>query len=128
MKLNIIPCDGINSEIIKDFNSISIHQGLLDKLYGIFGIKGDNQAREYLTKDFYSFFVGEENIIEFTEDKNEECKHYFLPGMTIHSGRSKPSESDMPQRLPFVPFSAIEHAVLDCKYSLVELLDSARYE
>lgn len=128
MMLNIIPCDGINSEIIKDFNSISIHQGLLDKLYGIFGIKGDNQARENLTKDFYSFFVGEENIIEFTEDKNEECKHYFLPGMTIHSGRSKPSESDMPQRLPFVPFSAIEHAVLDCKYSLVELLDSARYE
>lgn len=128
MMLNIILCDGINSEIIKDFNSISIHQGLLDKLYGIFGIKGDNQARENLTKDFYSFFVGEESIIEFTEDKNEECKHYFLPGMTIHSGRSKPSESDMPQRLPFVPFSAIEHAVLDCKYSLVELLDSARYE
>lgn len=35
---------------------------------------------------------------------------------------------DMPQRLPFIQYAAIEHAVLDCKYSLIQLLDSARYE
>ena len=34
----------------------------------------------------------------------------------------------MPQRLPFIQYAAIEHAVLDCKYSLIQLLDSARYE
>ena len=46
----------------------------------------------------------------------------------IHSGRSKPSFKDMPQKQPFIQYAAIEHATLDCKYSLVELLDYARYE
>ena len=52
----------------------------------------------------------------------------FVPCMMIHSGRSKPGVNDMPQKLPFLQYAAIEHAVLDCKYSLVELLDYARYE
>ena len=34
----------------------------------------------------------------------------------------------MPQKLPFVQYAALDHAVMDCKYSLVELLDYARYE
>ena len=55
-------------------------------------------------------------------------KKEFLPGLIIHSGRSKPNESDMPQKLPFIQYAALEHAVMDCKYSLVELLDFARYE
>ena len=48
--------------------------------------------------------------------------------MTIHSGRSKPAEVDMPQRLPFIQYASLEHAVMDCKYSLTELLDMAYYE
>lgn len=142
-----------NVEWIK-FDSLSIHQGLLDKLYGVFKIKEDdkenNQAKENLTKClFEKFSVCGENILscnseqdsveaksqteleEDEEEKNESNEvlvHYYLPGMTIHSGRSKPSKEDMPQCIPFIPYSAIEHAVHDCKYSIVELLDSARYE
>lgn len=48
--------------------------------------------------------------------------------MCVHSGRSKPSAEDMPQHLPFIQYATIEQAVLDCKYSLVELLDFARYQ
>ena len=111
------------------FHSLSIHQGLLDKLYNAFGIKKDDiEAKENLTKDFYEHFVIDATAkkIWFTDKRNRQ--RYFLPGMTIHSGRSKPSKEDMPQQLPFIPYSAIEQAVLDCKYSIVNLLDSARYE
>lgn len=111
------------------FDSISIHQGLLDKLYEAFGIgEKDIMAKERLTKDFYSYFANgtQGDIIDFS-DKDKNIK-YYLPGMCIHSGRSKPSEYNMPQHLPFIQYASIEHAVLDCKYSLVELLDFARYE
>lgn len=116
------------------FDSISIHQGLLDKLYEAFGIgEIDIQAKECLTRDLYTYFCLEEDIkiaqkkiIEFND--KEGNKKFFLPGMCIHSGRSKPSEYNMPQHLPFIQYASIEHAVLDCKYSLVELLDFARYE
>jgi len=123
--LKITPCQQ-NMEILSGYNTLSIHQGLLDKLYDAFDIKGDcnSQDKEVLTREFYKFFVND----KFIEFKDENINHYFLPGMTIHSGRSKPSKYDMPQRLPFIQYSAIEHAVLDCKYSLVELLKSARYE
>lgn len=111
------------------FDSISIHQGLLDKLYEAFGIgEKDIMAKERLTRDFYSYFANgtQGDIIDFY-DKENNLK-YYLPGMCIHSGRSKPSEYNMPQHLPFIQYASIEHAVLDCKYSLVELLDFARYE
>lgn len=111
------------------FDSISIHQGLLDKLYEAFGIgEKDIEAKECLTRDFYNYFTdrSQNDIIEFSDKKGN--KKYYLPGMCIHSGRSKPSEYNMPQHLPFIQYASIEHAVLDCKYSLVELLDFARYE
>lgn len=101
----------------KQFDRISIHQGLLDKLYEVFGIKDKPQDKERLTRQFYQAFSNSK-----IENKN------FLPGFCIHSGRSKPSQIDMPQKLPFIQYASIENAVLDCKYSLVELLDFARYE
>ena len=101
----------------KQFDRISIHQGLLDKLYEMFGIKDKPQDKERLTRQFHQAFSNSKN-----ENKN------FLPGFCIHSGRSKPSQIDMPQKLPFIQYASIENAVLDCKYSLVELLDFARYE
>ncbi|MBR4792765.1 MAG: hypothetical protein IK038_03770 [Bacteroidaceae bacterium] len=132
--LSITPFDNDESDVLHGFNNISIHQGLLDKLYDVFDLKKDNSIKykEILTRDFYKYFVGGKQIISFKRDEkgnnNENVNHYYLPGMTIHSGRSKPSEQDMPQQLPFIQYSAIEHAVLDCKYSLVDLLNSARYE
>lgn len=113
------------------FDKISIHQGLLDKLYEGFAISDNPLAKECLTKGLYKYFSknkGKE-ILNFTIRKdNDDIKKWYLPGMCIHSGRSKPSEADMPQHLPFIQYAAIEHAVFDCKYSLVELLDYARYE
>lgn len=142
-RLNIEPIKDNNSQIqipkiLCDYNFISIHQGLLDKMYEAFEIKGDEQAKENLTRDFYVYFVKCSNdskqkvgkqvkYIKFST-KGSNITHYFLPGMTIHSGRSKPGEHDMPQQLPFIPYSAIEHAVMDCKYALVKLLNTARYE
>ena len=47
--------------------------------------------------------------------------------MLIHSGRSIPSDRDMPQKhVPFVQFATIENALEDAKLTLVELLDFAR--
>ena len=48
--------------------------------------------------------------------------------MIVHSGRSKPNFDDMPQHQPFLQYSAVEHALFDCKYSLVEVLDFACFD
>ena len=74
-------------------------------------------------KTLYILFHNKnEDIIEINN------KQYFLPGISVHSGRSRPSEYDMPQQVPFIQYASLEHAVLDCKYTLTELLDSAYYE
>lgn len=111
----------------KCFGYITIHQGILDKIYDEFGIKDDVQAKHDFTRDFYEKFsdFGKDEIISYSDNRVTE---YFLPQMYIHSGRSKPSPVDMPQKQPFIQYAAIEHAILDCKYSLIQLLDSARYE
>lgn len=103
------------------FDILSIHQGLMDKFYDVFNIKDDLNAKENLAKSLYELFNDKDRIINIE-------KHYFLPGMSIHSGRSKPSEADMPQRLPFIQYATLENAVFDCKFTLTELLDSAYYE
>lgn len=105
----------------KRFDRISIHQGLLDKLYEVFGIKDSPDDKQLLTNQFFNAFSS-------LAKKDNGTPNNFLPGMCIHSGRSKPSKIDMPQELPFIQYASIENAVLDCKYSLVELLDFARYE
>lgn len=111
------------------FDFITIHQGLLDKLYETFGIKGSSSEKldkELLTNKIFSIFSRLHDKVITIKNGNEESS--FLPGLIIHSGRSKPSKSDMPQKLPFIQYAALEHATLDCKYSLIELLDYARYE
>lgn len=133
--LDIQHIDGTPESVIKErFDSFSIHQGLLDKLYEGFGIKGCPEKKEILTKCLFDYFKKKktENSKSFSykEDpfKEDSFEHWFLPGMAIHSGRSKPSFSDMPQQVPFIQYASIEHAVFDCKFSLVELLNYARYE
>jgi len=143
--LHIVWLDNYDIFYKKRFNHISIHQGLLDKLYTVFGIKDDDELKEKLTQQFYEEFslqkpvkVKEElendqiRIKEVADDNqkmdiSDNC-FSLLPGMCIHSGRSKPSKTDMPQRVPFIQYASIENAVMDCKYSLIELLDYARYE
>lgn len=101
------------------FDYITIHQGLLDKIYTAFGIKNDEDEKYKVTNALHKCFS--------KQDTPTEVKK-FLPNFIIHSGRSKPSKNDMPQEQPFVQFAAVDHAVKDCKYTLVELLASAHYE
>ena len=107
--------------IKKQFDFISIHQGLLDKLYEAFDIKYSKEKKNQLTTTLLEKFGNNSyNKLEWESG--------FVPGLIVHSGRSKPAESDMPQMLPFIQYASIEHAVLDCKYSLIDLLENARYE
>lgn len=116
------------------FDYLSIHQGLLDKIYEKFDIRSNAAEKHEFTKAFYCAFCSDGNYLTYNDKMipsptNKMGKEvYFLPNLCIHSGRSKPSFADMPQHQPFIQYAAIEHAVLDCKYSLVELLDFARYE
>lgn len=116
---NIFP-DG-KSQI---FDYITIHQGILDKIYNVFGIKEnteDNRKKKLEVTNALHCYFSRHNAIS-----NEATN--FLPNFIIHSGRSKPNEQDMPQHQPFVQFAAVDHAVKDCKYTLVELLATAHYE
>ena len=110
------------THIENQFDFISIHQGLLDKLYEAFGIKDKQEQKILLTNELWKKFQNKS-----TKD-NHNWDHGFVPGFIVHSGRSKPAEIDMPQFLPFIQYASIEHAVLDCKYSLIDLLETARYE
>lgn len=104
----------------KPFRYLSIHQGLIDKMYTEFSIKDDDsKSKKDLLHKFYNAFM---------EGPDIEDTDAFMPRMTIHSGRGHITEKDMPNKQPFLQYSAIEHAVLDCKYSLVELLDFAKYK
>lgn len=103
----------------KIFDYITIHQGVLDKIYTAFGIKNDAMAKCKVTNALHHCF---------SSSQTPENSDDFLPNFIIHSGRSKPSEADMPQHQPFVQFAAVDHAVKDCKYTLVELLATAHYE
>lgn len=112
------------------FDYVTIHQGLLDKVYEQFDIRHNDYEKHLFTKSFYEAFCKDSSNIEYRDERimNAELPVFFLPNLRIHSGRSKPSFADMPQKQPFIQYAAIEHAVMDCKYSLVELLDFARYE
>ena len=101
------------------FDYITIHQGLLDKMYELFGVKDNPLAKIDITTGFFNKWSSQK------EEKPYEGG--FHPGLVIHSGRSKPTYNDMPQQLPFIQYAALEHAVADCKFTLVELLDFARY-
>lgn len=124
--LSITPYKG-SQYLANAFDYISIHQGLLDKLYEAFDIKDDTLAKVELTKQLFLFLKrGDRRINDAC--MNNGISQLFMPGISVHSGRSKPNKNDMPQLVPFIQYAAIEHATLDCKYSLVELLDNARYE
>lgn len=120
---NNIWCPQIKMEgdVTENYQYLTIHQGLLDKVYEETRIKQgeeiSSENKRAVTKAFYDTFV---------DPNNKDCD--WLQGLIIHSGRSKPNSKDMPQNQPFVQYSALENAVYDCKYTLVELLDYACFE
>ena len=105
------------------FDYISIHQGLLDKIYDKLEVDTREHKRN-ITEIIFEKFSNKS--IKTVSEKDKDYK--FLPQFIIHSGRGKPDKNEMPQKQPFLQFSALENAVMDCKYSLVELLDLAHYE
>ena len=121
----------MNDDFHGKFDFITIHQGLLDKIYGALGIDSENvEGRESVTKALFDAFsrkTEESKGIEY-KINGKGHKGYFLPQFVVHSGRSKPNHKDMPQHLPFLQFTAVDHALRDCKYILTELLYSAHYE
>ena len=104
----------IDKEFINKFHFITIHQGILDKMYSALGIR--KEEKHLITDELFD---------KFSKNKKEDD---YLPQFIIHSGRSKPNDTDMPQKQPFIQFAALDHAVKDCKYTLTELLYSAHYE
>lgn len=108
-------------EFSKKFHFISIHQGVLEKMYESLlkdGNGKDNGIKKSdVSKAVFDLF-----------SKKEAVDNDFLPQFVIHSGRSKPSSEDMPQKQPFIQFAALDNAIQDCKYTLTELLYSAHYE
>lgn len=122
--------DMVKAAFEQKYNYVSIHQGILDKIYDRFNFKmqGDTMTKEEkkvwmakkkgkVTESLYM------NLVQ-TPSKIDD----YLPNFIIHSGRAKPSEEDMPQHQPFIQYAAIENAVKDCKPMLVDLLDYAKYE
>lgn len=113
-----------------NYDYISIHQGILDKMYEGFGIKR-NHAAEVNEEDDVRRVNNQKNKVTnclYEKFGAQKAIGEYLPCFIVHSGRAKPTVEDMPQKLPFIQYAAIEHAVQDCKYALVELLDYARYE
>ena len=98
----------------KKFHFVTIHQGILDKIYSALGISKEEKNK--ITEELFDKFCDSEKV------------DGYLPQFIIHSGRSKPNDTDMPQKQPFIQFAALDHAVKDCKYTLTELLYSAHYE
>ncbi len=108
------------------FDFLSVHQGILDKIYSHFGIKNNRYEKLKLTYALYKALSS-----QYKQEMDESFKlddTLYLPQFIIHSGRSKPNYIDMPQKQPFIQFAAIDHAVRDCKYTLSDLLYSAHYE
>ncbi len=105
------------------YDYISIHQGILDKIYEGFGIKKHTRENVENKKS-----VSNELFNKFSSYGLDSQDFDYLPCFVIHSGRAKPSNEDMPQKQPFIQYAALEHSVLDCKFALVELLDYAKYE
>ena len=98
------------------FDAISIHQGILDKIYGFVGCKNKDNEDYHKKKKLYI---------------TEQLKDFYgsvYTSLFIHSGRSKPTTADMSQQVPFIQYSALENATFDSKYTLIELFENARYE
>jgi len=108
----------LNEEIFErnsdfDYDFICIHQGLIDKIYTQFYSNTNKNKEKAVLKG---------QILDYIKDT------FKAKNIVVHSGRSRPPSSDLPHRFAFIQYSAINHAIKDCKFCLTELLYSARYE
>ena len=108
----------ISGYSLDSYHYLTIHQGLLDKVY--------ENVKSFVVTSENKLAVSQVLYNVFVDPGNKE--NDWLQGLAIHSGRSKPNTKDMPQHQPFIQYSALENAVYDCKYTLVELLDYACFE
>ena len=114
------------SDAYPEFDYLTIHQGLLDKIYEkLMVIKAPFDSND--TK-FEIYRVTNEFCRAFLNSKELDKTTGFCSGFTIHSGRSKPEEYNMPQKVPFIQYSALSSAIHDCKYTLINLLDYSKVE
>lgn len=118
------------SKLIKSHDFVAIHQGLLDKINDQYW---NDDVEEYFAKKIewlknkgrvYYESPRKQYENENYSAFNEVFKAHFK--QVVHSGRSKPD--NLPQDAVFVQYSSVEYALFDCKYSLTELLYSARIE
>lgn len=100
------------------FDYLSIHQGILDKIYEQLKLALPEQKNEVTNK----------LCRVFLKKFKENTESGFQEGLSIHSGRGHHSEEVMPQHVPFIEYSAMSKMVDDCKFTLVNLLDFAKYE
>ena len=106
------------------FNNITIHQGLLDKIYEQYECVNSEDKKNIINELYDKLFCKS----SYRQKQLLKGEQYFYPGFTIHSGRSKPTSCNTLQLLPFIQYASIENAFMDCKYILVELLELAQYE
>ena len=67
--------------IFEPFDRLSIHQGLLDKIYDKFGIRENVAMKEEFTKLFYEKFCTGD-VIKKGEYTSNGVAHHFLPGLS----------------------------------------------
>ena len=111
----------LDNKLDVPYDYLSIHQGLLDKVYEMFVSDKKNKDNVAAMKMNVTKALHDAYMVPCAGND-------YLQGLIIHSGRSKPNEENMPQHQPFVQYSAIENAVFDCKYTLVELMDFACFQ
>ena len=109
-----------HATIYNKYDYVSIHQGLLDKLYELFREKRKEKINA--VNSICELFRVEDSLFE---DKKNVAFH---PNFIIHSGRGKCTNEDMPQQVPFVSYAQLSQAINDCKFNLVQLFDFLRYE
>lgn len=109
-----------HATIYNKYDYVSIHQGLLDKLYELFREKRKEKINA--VNSICELFMVEDSLFE---DKKNVAFH---PNFIIHSGRGKCTNEDMPQQVPFVSYAQLSQAINDCKFNLVQLFDFLRYE
>lgn len=86
-----------------NYDFITIHQGLLDKMKTVFEV--DKKS----ISDILNINMRPKRLI-------------------VHSGRSKPSKEDLPDNVAFLQWASLSKAFYDCKQTLTDLLFSLKIE
>ena len=95
----------------QNLDIVSIHHGIVEKMSR--SLFGDSTYEEDKTKCHKTTLNAIAEVMQITR-------------IVVHSGRSKPH--DLPDTVPFVQYSSLERAFLDCKRTLTDLLFSVEPE